>query len=167
MKIEEVEKFLGLPAQSAEFDEYLTSHGISYRPIYKKKPVDRISVKQDGISLVFDTAILYRRTHGPLREEGEMILSSLQAYGEVNDSGYSQYPESLPYGLSFNSTLKEAVKIFGEPTLDHPSGNDRVYVWYDYRGDTIGICFLRDDGGISFFDLSRKSNEPPVPFDWD
>lgn len=167
MNILDVIRFLGLPSQSEQFDLYLTSHGLSYRPVFNETPVDRINVMDEGISLMFDTAELYRDMYGPLREEGSMIFAGVQAYGEDNDSGFAQYPGALPYGLSFKSTLADATKIFGQPTFDHPSGKSRCYVWYDYQDNTIGISFLPNDLGISFFDLSKKANEPPVPFDWD
>ncbi|GGC13157.1 hypothetical protein [Pseudoduganella buxea] len=167
MKINEVVQFFGLPAQNTEFDAYLTAHGISHRPVFKETPVDRISVKEKGISLGFDTDRHYLKFYGPLLDTGDMVLTSVQAYGAVNDSGFSEYPDALPYGLTFRSTLDEAVRIFGEPTLNHPSGPNRVYAWYNHQGTTIGLCFLPDNQGISFIDLSKAKMKAPVPLDWD
>ncbi len=167
MNFMDLVKFLGLPAQNKDFDLYLTKYGSSYRPVFKETPVDRINFEEKGISLIFDMAESYREMYGPLSEEGSMIFSTVQAYGENNDSGFVEYGNQLPYGLSFKSTLEDATKIFGKPTVDHPSGEGRSYVWYDYVGNTIGISFLPANKGISFFDLSKKANQPPVPFDWD
>ncbi len=167
MKINDVIKFLGLPAQSEAFDRYLTAHGISYRPVFKETPVDEINIEDGGISLVFRTADLYEELHGPLSEAGSMVFSHLQIYGKENDSGFKEYPFPLPYGLTFKSTLTEATKIFGQSTVDHPAGHNRCYVWYDYHGDTVSLCFLPNNQGVSLLELSKAAKEAPVPFDWD
>ncbi len=167
MKINDVVQFFGLPAQNIEFDAYLTAHGISRRPVFKETPVDRISVKENGISLGFDTDRHYIKFYGPLRDTGDMVLTSVQAYGPVNDSGFSAYPDALPLGLTFSLTLDDAVRILGEPTLNHPSGPNRLYAWYNHEGTTIGLCFLTENQGISFIDLSKVKIKAPVPLDFD
>ena len=166
LDITEVARFLGLPAQNADFDKYLTAHGISYRPIFEGTPVDRINVVEKGISLLFDMKDVYETAIGTPREDGEMIFRSLQAYGAVNDSGFNKYSGPLPYNLSFETKLEEAINIFGPPTLNHPSGPNRVYLWYGYHGTTIALCFLPEDKGLSFFSMENDSKEPPEPFDW-
>lgn len=167
MNIEDLTKFLGLPAQSREFDQYLTAHGISHRPEFKETPVDDINIKSSGLSLVFDSANIYEKMYGPLKEQGSMIFSSLQVYSAAKDSGFQQYDGPLPYGLSFESTPKEAVVIFGAPTIKYTFSEEPSYVWYDYKGDTIGITFLGEDKGISWLELSKAEKEPPEQMDFD
>lgn len=161
MTISEVEQFFGLPAHSREFDSYLSARGMLHRPRYDGTPIDAIRDYKGGITLVFGTSWSYEEHHGPLTEEGDMVFESLQVYSEHNDSGFSRYPGALPYGLTFESTLQEALAIFGKPAVQHPSDLNRVYGWYDYFGKTVSICFLPEGKGISFFDLERKKKLPP------
>lgn len=84
-----------------------------------------------------------------------------------NSSGFVEYPHPLPYGLSFKSTLDEATRIFGDSALNHPSGEGRMYIWYNFHGNTVGLCLLPDNQGVSFMALSKAAKQPPVPFDWD
>lgn len=163
MEISELMHFFGRPAQSVEFDAFLTAHGISQRPTFKDSPVERINQLEQGISLIFEERLGFEQYWGPAKENGEMIFASLQAYSEDNDSGFERYPHPLPYGLSFDSTLQQAVQIFGEPTVDHPSGDNRVYVWHNFhdKGYTVALCLLPDDKGISFFDLEPAKLRAP------
>ncbi|QBE61740.1 hypothetical protein [Pseudoduganella lutea] len=167
MNIEEVIRFLGLPAQSREFDEYLTAHGISHRPEFKETPVDDINIEAAGLSLVFDSANIYESMYGTLQEQGSMIFSSLQVYSAANDSGFQQYGGPLPYGLSFESTPMEAMTIFGTPTVKYTFSEEPSYVWHDYNGNTIGVTFLGEEKGISWLELSRAEKEPPEQMDFD
>ncbi|QBE61738.1 hypothetical protein [Pseudoduganella lutea] len=167
MDIEEVTKFVGLPAQSKDFDRYLSAHGLAHRPVFKGTPVDRISVKAAGISLVFDTAIRYEKMHGPLREGGSMIFSTAQIYSDANNSGFEEYRGTLPYGLTFKLALTDTIGILGTPTVSHTFDEEHSYVWYNFRGNTIGITFLSDEQGISWLEITRAAKEPPVQVDWD
>ncbi|WBS02104.1 hypothetical protein OU994_28260 [Pseudoduganella sp. SL102] len=161
MRIDEVSEFLGLPVENKEFDAFLTEHGIQNRPVFKGTPVENIILPKQGLVLKFDTRGGYQRRYGPQPEEGGMIFSSVQVYGAVNDSCLAQYPGALPYGLSFKSTLEDALGIFKESTVNHQSGRNWVHVWYGYRGHTLALCFLPDSEGISFLALSRLLSSRP------
>ena len=92
-----------------------------------------------------------------------MIFNEIQVYSEHNGSGFDRYLGDLPFGLTFETTLAQAKSIFDEPATDHQSGPENwVYVWYDYQGFTLGICFLPDDKGISFLSIEEKALRPPV-----
>lgn len=166
MKIEELTSFFGLPPENKDFDNYLTTHGILDRPRFTSSPVESVNWKDGGLSLVFRTLNGYQKSWGEAREQGVFIFFSLQAYGAENDSGFSPFQGKLPFNLTFETTFKEAKEIFGEPTVDFSSGESHIYVWYGYHGDTISLCFLPNNKGISFFDIAKDMKEPPIKIDW-
>lgn len=162
MKFTELQQYLGLPAQNIEFDKSLTASGISRRPEFRGSPVERINQVDTGISLVFESKSGFERFWGPAKEDGEMIFGSMQLFSEYNDSGFSRYQDTLPYGLSFNSTLKEALALFGQPTFDYESGPNHVYLWFNFQqaGWTFAICFLPAEKGVSFLSLEKAKLRP-------
>lgn len=162
MKINELQQYMGLPSQSPDFDRYLSAHGITERPVYNETPIDRISHKAGGLSLLFESKLGYKKIWGPAREEGEMIFTSFQVYGPNQGNGFCTYPHALPYGLRFDSTLAHAIALFGTPDLDHESGDDHVYLWDNWQeqGWSIAVCFLDHDRGIAFIDLEPKRLRP-------
>lgn len=166
MKIHELIEFFGLPPENKEFDNYLSSNGIFERPRFTSSPVESINWESGGLSLLFETINGYQESWGKAREQGVFIFSNIQAYGSENDSEFSPFQGQLPFNLTFHTTLTEAKKIFGEPTVDHTSGPNHVYVWYGYHGDTISLCFLPNDRGISFIDIAKDMKEPPIEIDW-
>lgn len=162
MKINELIQFFGLPPESKNFDTYLSNNGILDRPKFTSSPVESIDWEEGGLSLVFETMNGYQESWGKAREPGVFIFSSLQAYGADNDSGFRSFQGELPFNLTFNTTLAAARKIFGDPTVNHKSGQNHIYVWYGYHKNTISLCFLPDNKGISFFDIAKDMLEPPL-----
>lgn len=163
MKITELQQYLGFPAQNIEFDKFLTASGISRRPKFLGSPVERINQIDTGISLVFESKSGFEKFWGPAKEDGEMIFGSMQVFSDHNDSGFSRYQDTLPYDLSFNTTVKEALALFGQPTLNHVSGPNHVFLWYDFQqaGWTFSICFLPGEKGVSFLSLEKAKLRPP------
>ncbi|MDM5182115.1 hypothetical protein PO883_33635 [Massilia sp. DJPM01] len=162
MKISRLTNFLSFPAQNIDFDKFLIEHEITERPLDKPTPIAWLNRKDLGVSMIFYPVRDYRKWWGLVGEDGEMIFSTLQIYGENNDSGFAGYRDQLPYGLTFASTLQEARAIFGEPTLDHLSGpENRVYLWYGYQGYSIALCFLPENNGISFLSIEKNKKNPP------
>lgn len=163
MIIQDAVKFFGYPPQNAELDKYLTFIGIAARPVFEENPFERVDKPEKGYSLNFRAKHGYERSWGKPREDGEMIFNEIQVYSEHNGSGFDRYLGDLPFGLTFETTLAQAKSIFDEPATDHQSGPENwVYVWYDYQGFTLGICFLPDDKGISFLSIEEKALRPPV-----
>lgn len=163
MIIEDAIKFFGYPPFNIELDGYLTSLKIDARPVFDEVPFERINKPEEGYSFIFDEKLGYEKFMGKSREDGEMIFKEIQVYSEHNGSSFDRYLGGLPFGLTFETTLSQAKSIFGEPATDHQSGPENwVYVWYDYQGFTLGICFLPDDKGISFLSIEEKALLPPV-----
>jgi hypothetical protein len=162
MKISELQQYMGLPAQSPDFDRYLSAHKITARPVYNEIPIENISDTAGGLALLFRSKLGYQKIWGPVREEGEMIFTSLQAYSAKQNNGFSTYPHALPYGLHFDTTLAQAIALFGAPDLDHESGDSHVYLWDNWQeqGWSIAVCFLEHDRGIAFIDLEPKRLRP-------
>jgi hypothetical protein len=77
MKISELQQYMGLPAQSPDFDRYLSAHKITARPVYNEIPIEDISDTAGGLVLLFRSKLDYQKIWGPVREEGEMIFTSL------------------------------------------------------------------------------------------
>ncbi|CUI05554.1 hypothetical protein BN2497_5885 [Janthinobacterium sp. CG23_2] len=162
MKIHQLSLYLSFPAQNTNFDKFLTEHEINERPLDKPTPIACLTRKDLGVSMIFYPVRDYKKWWGSVGEEGKMIFSTLQIYGEDNDSGFSGYLEELLYGLTFASTFQEARAIFGEQTLDHLSGpENRVYLWYGFQGYSIALCSLPENKGISFLSIEKSKKNPP------
>lgn len=163
MIIQDAIKFFGYPPQNAGLDRYLTLLGIAVRPVFDEIPFETVSKLEEGYSLNFEEKHGYDNFIGKPRDDGEMIFNKIRVYSEKNSDGYARYFGELPFGLTLETTLAQAKSIFGEPATDHQSGPENwVYVWYDYQGFTLGICFLPDDKGISFLSIEEKALLPPV-----
>ncbi|MFB9240636.1 hypothetical protein IV454_25735 [Massilia antarctica] len=157
MQILEVAKFFGFPPQSKDFDKFLSTHNIAERPVFIETPIERIVRKNEGMVLLFETDDFYTETYGPVHDDGDMIFSKIQVYCENHDTGFSRYSGTLPFGLRFESTLLEAIAIFGEPSNNHRSGPlNHAYSWANVQGYRVGMCFLPEGKSVSFFSLSPK-----------
>lgn len=162
MKIQDAVRFFGYPSQNTELDKYLTSLDIATRPVFNEMPFERIYKPKEGYSLNFEAKHGYEDTWGKPREDGEMIFNEIQVYREDIDSGIARYIGDLPFGLTFETTLAQAKAVFGDPATDHQSGPENwVYVWYDYQGFTLSICFLPEDRGVMFLNITEKELSPP------
>jgi hypothetical protein len=167
MKLEDIAKFWGYPSQSKEFDSYLNSLEMYERPVFTENPTESIIKYDLGVSLIFRAKHGYIETWGEPKEIGEMIFCEIQLYGANNSSGFKEFSGPLPFNFTFSSTLDDVIATFGSSTVDHPSGPDnRVHVWYDFKGHTYGVCFLPKNTGISFLSIEKAALRAPVKFDW-
>ncbi|MFB9240637.1 hypothetical protein IV454_25740 [Massilia antarctica] len=157
MEIFDVAKFFGFPPQSEDFDKFLAAHDIVERPVFAETPMEDITREKEGIVLWFHTDRFYKETYGPAHEGGDMVLTQIQVYSENNGSGLSRYLGGLPFGLRFESTLSEAIAMFGEPSNNHKSGPlNHAYSWANVQGYRVALCFLPEGKSVSFFSLSPK-----------
>ncbi|MCE3605761.1 hypothetical protein LXA47_19435, partial [Massilia sp. P8910] len=87
---------------------------------------------------------------------------AIRVYGKHNDDDYAPYTGELPHGLTFATTLQDAKKILGVPTLNHESSENTVYMWYDVKGYSIWLSYLPSEKDIAFMSMQPKNNRPPV-----
>ena len=166
MDILEAMTYFGLPPTSKEFEKFLTANGIAERPMFNQEPTESINRFKEGFSLIFRERHGFEKAWGQPRELGEMIFSTLQVYGGVNDSGFTEFAGLLPYGLNFKTTLKQSLAIFGPPATDYESGDEHAYVWYNHQGYTVTAAFLQQDRGISFLAIARDKKKAPEKIAW-
>ncbi|NIA00580.1 hypothetical protein [Massilia sp. CCM 8734] len=159
MQIFDAAKFFGYSPKNEKFDRFLSDHYIVERPVFNETPIERITQKNEGISLIFETSSFFKETYGldAYAKEGDMIFSKIQVYSENRDTRFSRYAGALPFGLTLESTLKETVAILGEPSNSHRSGPlNHAYSWDNIQGYRVGVCFLPEGKSVSFFSLSLK-----------
>lgn len=162
MEISKLTDFFGLPAQHDDLDQYLLANGFTERPIFIESPIESIDWEAGGLSLIFKKESIYNRWHGEPRAPGDMIFTSVQAYGPDNDSGFSAFRGRLPFELNLDMTLQQARSILGESSLDQKTGATWVYVWKGLDGFDISLSFLQHDKGVSFFDISKEKIKRPA-----
>ena len=166
MEILEAIKYFGLPPTGKQFEKFLTANGIAERPLFNQEPTESIDRFNEGFSLIFRERYGFEQAWGQPREIGEMIFSTLQVYGGVNDSGFSEFDGQLPFGLSFKTNFKQSVAIFGQHTTDYESGDCHAYVWYNRQGYTLTAAFLQQERGISFLAIAKDKKMAPAKIEW-
>lgn len=156
MQILEVAEFFGFSPRNEKFDKFLSLNDISERPVFNETPM--VDISKEGLVLWFHTDRFYKDAHGPVHDsDGDMVLSKIQAYSENNGSGLPRYMGILPFGLTFENTLTEAVTKLGEPSNNHRSGpHNHVYSWANIQGYRVALCFIPQGKSVSFFSLSPK-----------
>jgi len=154
MKIEEAIQFFGHSNESKELDAYLTSLGFSDRPTFDENPMEWVSKNQEGFTFIFDEKHGYEETWGQPKEDGEMIFCTIRVYGKGNSDDFAEYKGELPNGLTFNSTLADAIKKLGKPDSSRESfSKQMVCNWNNLQKFSLSIVFLTDDQGIAFLNV--------------
>ncbi|NIA00578.1 hypothetical protein [Massilia sp. CCM 8734] len=157
MKIFELTKFFGFPSQNEDFDKFLSANHIVERPIFNETPIEVITVEKEGIGLMFQTADYYRETYGPVDENSDMVLTTVQVNSDYYAGKFSRYTGDLPFGIKFENTLTEAIAILGEPRNSHRSGPvNHMHNWNNFQGYQISLNFLPEGKKIAFLLLSPK-----------
>jgi hypothetical protein len=150
MLAEDAIKFLGFPHEIKEFDQYLTSIGISERPDWKISPMATCRNVEDGFSFLFGSKTTYEKYFGAAEAGGNMIFEGFSMYSLKNLDGMKGYSQLLPFGLSFGMKLEEIQALLGKQNKEQPSGASNItYSWFNHKKMAISVCFLPDNKGIS------------------
>ncbi|GAB2909712.1 hypothetical protein GCM10027093_54780 [Paraburkholderia jirisanensis] len=152
MKIQDLVKFFGLPAQNLAFDKFLTEYGISERPVFDVEsgnPFEIITLEAQGFMLQFDQPDDYEKQYGNPREAGEMIFSKIFLY-IVAEEGFKPYSGEVLPGISSDITREKALAEFGSPSRTRDEGdrfgrpNNIEYTWNNVNGLGVFIRFIKD-----------------------
>ena len=152
MRAQELIGFFGLPAQNMHFDKFLTENGISERPVFDDEtgnPFERISLENLGLSLKFMRPGAYGEQYGGVREDGEMIFSSIFIY-TLPEEGFSAYSGGVLPDLATSITQQEAMSRFGPASRVRDEGdrfgrpNNIEFTWNNVNGLHIFIRFLKN-----------------------
>jgi hypothetical protein len=166
LTIKDVTQFFGYPPQHPDFDRYLTSCGLSERPVFEGNAYVSIDNPREGFTLVFDVKHGYEEHWGPAKEGGEMIFKKLQLYSvsHSRDKAYRRYAGDLPHGLHFECTPAEAKALLGKPDFEAPPESHSILLmWNNKDGHDLSIVFLSDERGIRFIYVNALRK---VPVEW-
>jgi hypothetical protein len=151
MRVQTLIPFFGLPSQDRNFDQFLTQNGISVRPVFNEKtenPIERISLQELGLSLGFERPNAYAKQYGSVRENGEMIFSSVFIYA-VPEDGFATYSGEILSTLATDITRQDTEHRFGTASRIRDEGdrfgrpNNIEFTWNNISGLSIFIRFLK------------------------
>lgn len=144
------------------FDKFLKKNRISERPVFDDdtgNPIERISLKDQGLSLEFIRPGAYREEYGSAQEHGEMIFSSIFIYA-VPEDDFQAYAGEVLAELATSITQQEALRQFG-PALRIRDEGDRLgrpnnmeFTWNNINGLHIFVRFFKNPAAVRHMVIS-------------
>ena len=142
MNAEDFIPYLGKTDDHADIRQLLTALGIQKIPKIKRGDTDaRGEAPSQGIELVFE----------PVNDKKSslLVLNSVQLYGNTQGGTVTPYSGTLPFGLQFSDSRKDARMKAGKPTfadedMDNDSWDFETHTMVlEYGGDATNIAVVQ------------------------